>query len=224
MKKVIVLVVLSICFLSYANAATQYSVNTKYLSIQGGYGDTLYVGVTPIAAQTQGYIMGMPFNIEDALVAWDYPRNGRQVALMSLNTNCDFNISVAAPALALNSTSESFSLPYYLVFELRVAYYMLNSNTPKFETKTFVVSSEGTKVEDNSSFVSEVSEPRLSSSEDIHESGSSFSFMDPDVDYGSFLGSMEGIIYFKFARSADIEGAPGGDYTANVVITVVKNE
>ena len=77
-------------------------------------GATLFVNVVPLAAQTQSYIMGMPFSVDDALVAYDYGLEGRQIATWSILTNVPFTVSVNAEDL--KHTEQEKSLPYYLCF------------------------------------------------------------------------------------------------------------
>ena len=184
-KKLILVFAFFLIVIPISYAVTYKSTGTpKYLAIQGGYGATMYVGISPIASQSQGYIMGMPFSIEDSLVQPAYERPGRQVALISINTNCDFKVEITAPDLSWikndDYQQESFVLPYYLTFELQVAYFKLNSIIPEYDTKRFYVGSDGTSQADDETF-------KGNTSMIIQRSGVSFSFMENDIDYSSFL-------------------------------------
>ena len=99
MKKMSLLLVLIVLLAVDVFAATYNSTLTKHIAIQGGYGAVIYVTADPIASQSQGYIMGMPFSIEDRLVQFDYQRYGRQVAQWSMMANSEYNIKVKAPDL-----------------------------------------------------------------------------------------------------------------------------
>lgn len=218
MRKVICLILISMISIMLFSA-TYTEVQTKHLAIQGGYGEAIFVDIIPIASQSQGYITGMPFSIEDALVQYDYNRYGRQVAQWSILSNSDFNIIIEAPDLSWVPNEEytpaegKDSLPYLLTFESNISYYSENSNQPSYENKVFAVRSDGAK-----GTQIPASHEKLSQ---IYDSNEPFNIFDGEsVDYSSYVGSIEGIVYFKFAENADIEAAPGGDYIAQVKITV----
>lgn len=198
------------------------SVQTKRLGVQAGVDETLYVSMVPIAAQSQAFIMGMPFSVDDSLVSYDYTRNGRQIAMWSLLTNTEFEISVDADVLEHVDSdkageTEVVKLPYYLCFEYALSYFPVNSTEPISHQDAFVIRSEGS---------SSTSKPEAYRSYNVYESydgtdsdTNTFSIL-PNADYTSFIGTLEGSVFFKFAKDADPGNAKGGDYTANVTLTV----
>ena len=213
--------IISLLFLSLSSVFAEYSATlTKHLTIQGGFREALYIQVVPIASQSQSYIMGMPFSIEDSLVQFGYSRYGRQVAQWSLLANEDFRIQIDAPDLEwLKNDSypniDNCELPYILTFEYQIAYYPVNSSSPQYETRRFAVRSEGASGNAPASHAG-----MTLNTYDQATNGLNI-FGNEAVDFGSFVGSVEGIIYFKFDENADISAAPGGDYNASVTIKVV---
>lgn len=220
MKKMSLFLVLIVLLAVDAFAATYNSTLTKHIAIQGGYGAVIYVTADPIASQSQGYIMGMPFSIEDRLVQFDYQRYGRQVAQWSMMANSGYNIKVKAPDLEwIKNDSYSditeYQIPYILTFESQSAYYTFSSTEPFYENKVFAIWSDGALKTAPASHTSDINVP-------IHDSDVPFSLFEEGegVDYGSIVGSADGVIYFKLADNADVVEAPGGDYEAHVQITV----
>ena len=223
MKRFVILV-LFVLLVSSVLFGDANSVQSKRISVQGGVGTSLFIDVSPIASQSQAYIMGMPFNVDDTLVSYAYNRNGRQVASWSLLTNVPFSIKVDASDLAHNS---GYTLPYYLCFVYSLSYYAIDAANPTARERAFVIRSEGNTDKSNPPAYSNI----LSSEEyySIYDSGVTFKLIS-DVSYESrFVGTLDGLIYFKFGSATQqttssgvtlLEGAPGGDYSAIVTVTV----
>lgn len=209
LKKLMVMLTL---FLSLLVLEADPKTETKHLAIQGGLGSVMYVDVHPIASQSQYYIMGMPFSVEDDLVDFNYGRYGRLVANISMLANSRFKIKVSAPDLSWikndSYEEESWNLPYILTFECDVSYYLVNSVTPINDNFIFAVKS----VSANDT------KPQSHSKVEIAPAGGDVSLFNDNVDYDSLVGNAEGRVYFKFAQNADIVKAPGGDYIADVII------
>lgn len=198
-------------------------VQTKKLSIQGGIDTTLFVNVVPLAAQTQSYIMGMPFSVDDALVAYDYGLEGRQIATWSILTNVPFTVSVNAEDL--KHTEQEKSLPYYLCFNYSLSYYEIDAANPSSINSIFVIKSTG-----NEDAGMPDAYLKYGTSEEIIHTNNEKITLIPSADYSSHLvGSLDGIIYFKFAQNTLskseggdglLDSAPGGDYVAKVTVMV----
>lgn len=223
MKKFVVFVLI-INFTSFCIFGAK-QVQTKRLSIQGGIDTTLFVNVVPLAAQTQSYIMGMPFSVDDALVAYDYGLEGRQIATWSILTNVPFTVSVKADDLKHTTEKESLPLPYYLCFNYSLSYYEIDAANPSSINSIFVIKSTG-----NNDAEMPDAYLKYGTSEKIIYTNNEEITLIPSADYSSHLvGSLDGIIYFKFAKntlseSEEGEGlldsAPGGDYVAEVTVMV----
>ena len=123
MKRLLFFAIAVLMLISSLNARTR----TRSFDIQGAYGKVLEIDVEPLAAQTQDYVQGMPFNIEDSLVQYVAPnddgtvnqQNGRHIADMSLISNTDFNIYIRADKLrSVNKTKDGnyAELDYVLTF------------------------------------------------------------------------------------------------------------
>lgn len=224
MKKFIVFILIINLIAFCIFGATQ--VQTKRLSIQGGIDTTLFVNVVPLAAQTQSYIMGMPFSVDDALVAYDYGLEGRQIATWSILTNVPFTVSVNAGPLT-HTTDQKYRLPYYLCFEYSLSYYGIDAANPSSINSIFVIKST-----DNNDTVEEMPDAYSkygTYKEIIHTNNEKITLI-PSADYSSHLvGSLDGMIYFKFAQNTMsqssrgdglLDSALGGDYVAQVTVTV----
>ena len=61
------LIILLIFVLANVNAAYVHET-TRHFDLQAGYGATSSINITPIPAQSQSYVVGMPFSIEDPMV------------------------------------------------------------------------------------------------------------------------------------------------------------
>lgn len=225
MKKFVVFVLI-INFTSFCIFGAK-QVQTKRLSIQGGIDTTLFVNVVPLAAQTQSYIMGMPFSVDDALVAYDYGLEGRQIATWSILTNVPFTVSVNAEDLKHTNTDQEYRLPYYLCFDYSLSYYEIDAANPSSISSVFVFKSSGNN--DDANKMPDAYREYGTYEKIVHTNGKEISLI-PSADYSSHLvGSLDGIIYFKFAQdtmyqNVDEKGllysAPGGDYVAKVIVTV----
>lgn len=223
MKRFIILVLL-VLLVSSVLFGDANSVQSKRIGVQAGVGTTLFVNVSPIASQSQAYIMGMPFNVDDTLVSYGYNRNGRQVASWSLLTNVPFKIKVKAADLEHGT---GYTLPYYLCFVYSLSYYAVDAANPTARERAFVIRSEG-----NTDTAIPPAYSNVLSAEEyysIYNSEDSFNLIS-DVSYESrFVGTLDGLIYFKFGSATQsissggqglLDKAPGGDYSALVTVTV----
>lgn len=224
MKRLLFFAIAVLMLISSLNARTR----TRSFDIQGAYGDVLEIDVEPLAAQTQDYVQGMPFNIEDSLVQYVAPnddgtvnqQNGRHIADMSLISNTDFNIYIRAGKLRsvnkMENSDNYAELDYVLTFDYELAYHTSEGAEPsevsgkiKYETSNASVSQNG--------------------------AGSNWRVYDifNASYYTGFIGALNCPIYFQFTQAASaaitaakeqgIEGykvLPYGDYTADVYIVL----
>lgn len=213
MKKTVLILLVPLLFSSILPAAGWTRELSKSLKIQAGYGSVLSISVEPIPAQTQQYLIGMPFSIEDSAVQSSNHGNGRRIAYWQLLSNAD-NFIITITLEPLVSENGGYALPYVLTFEYSLGYYvgdMIN----KTDTKTFSVSSpddvvgsiaEQTEVGTSTTVMNIISELGLSNNT-------------------LFIGGNEGNIYFKFADSvgaSHIDSAPVGNYYADVKIKLTE--
>lgn len=219
-KRYICLLIIIICFSSLYSAAVE-NVKTKSIRIQAGVSNTLYVAVQPIAAQSQAYIMGMPFSIDDALVKYEYKEKGRHIASWSILTNTNFDITVVANDL-VHETEKDEKISYYLCFDYSLSYFPISAKDPITKEGAFVIKSEGNDDTDNpSSYV----DSKNSDFYMIKGSGEKFNLIS-DADSGTqYIGALDGAIYFKMSEASDkinssTESYPGGNYSGLVKITV----
>ena len=216
-KRYIFFLIIIVCFSSLYSAAVE-NVKTKSIRIQAGVSNTLYVAVQPIAAQSQAYIMGMPFSIDDELVKYEYKEKGRHIASWSILTNSNFDITVVANDL-VHETEKDEKISYYLCFDYSLSYFPINAKDPITKEGAFVIKSDGnTDTEIPSSYTDE-------NFYMIKKSGENFNLIS-DADSGSqYIGALDGAIYFKMSKASDkinssTESYPGGNYSGLVKITL----
>ncbi len=226
MKKSILIIVISLIFISSISAR----VKTRSFDLQGAFGTVAEIDIEPVAAQTQSYIQGMPFNIEDELVQYNEVvddkgnreiQSGRYIADMSLISNKDFNIFIRADKLRsvrANKEGNHAELDYVLTFDCSLAYYTPSSGGTSTEDTP-------TPTEDNIRLIYDTSAAGTNwLMYDIFEDGTAFL---------GFVGSLNSSVYFHFTKEASntistaknsadggYETLPYGDYTANVYIVL----
>lgn len=180
---------------------------TKSFNIQGGYGTFAELLVEPIPAQTQAYIIGMPFNIEDNLVQYGNTENGRMIATWSMMANTTpIKLKISGDKL-MHESGTSEPLDYILTLFYDIGYYDANGLLVNTTERTFTYDS------------SDAENPDFTT------------IFDSQIEQDSFIGSIDGSIYFMFTEKSSAllnpetgvpsyESFPGGNYSAEVVITL----
>lgn len=207
---VLSIVILFICSFAFAEIKTQ----TKGIRIQAGYQDFASLRITPVAAQSEAYLIGMPFNIEENYVQYDADTSGRVIANWSVLSNTRFKLEIESISPLVCSTNRLISpeFPYILTFEYNISY-----------------SKDGV---DNNQLSGEW---RIVSDDD-----STYGFVLPQEVVSSdnfFIGSVSGNIYFMFAETMEWKGsvmnvtdvvrsddAPPGSYYAAVKVKITTEE
>lgn len=213
MKKVPMIFLIALMVSPLFSSAQWMHEISKSLRIQAGYGSVLSINVEPIPSQTQQYLIGMPFSIEDSAVQSSNKGSGRRVASWQLLSNArNFNISVTLEPLV--SENIDYALPYVLTFEYSLGYYVGNTIN-KTDANTFKVYSpnsivgeigSGNTVETNTTVTNIINDLALTNNT-------------------LFIGGNDGYIYFKFADVVTddiINSAPIGNYTADVKIKLTE--
>ena len=171
------------------------TTTSKWVDIQGVYGETLSLEVTPIAAQTLSYISGMPFNILDNQVNPQQGAGGRRIADFSAASNTLFTIEVTATSMHPTGQNSPL-LDYILTFSFDVS-------TPagSYTDEQFSV---------ESSAAGNTYEYLIAS--DLESVGD------------GFIGILDGGIFFHFTgkgwETANSTAAPDGEYEATVKIAL----
>lgn len=174
---------------------------SRAISLQGAYGEVVSIEFEEIAAQTQSYLIGMPFNIQDQSVQSDSGA-GRVISRWNIIANTPFYLKLSCDGLYHENYSEIENYSP-LQFDLRFTFdlgYFINS-VEKSEEGEFTYSSG-------------------SQSEPV--------YLIPDgavPDSGAFIGSVDGLVYFKFTSYAsntldDDNSYPPGKYHAEVKVEV----
>lgn len=211
MKKILLLILLF--FISTSLFSETKSLQIKGFDIQAGVDDALDVSVTPIASQTEFFLIGMPFNIEEDYVRYSSTQDGRIIAHWSVLANTAFSLSIEAERLHHVDTAYiNAYLDYILTFTYDMSF-IDSSDISRTESGEFTYTTNlsggtlaGGKVEDNK-----------------------FIFDSP-LQSNSFIGNLNGDIYFMFTQDStdtinsykgeDNQRVPEGNYEARVTITI----
>lgn len=203
-------------------AVTYTSKQVKTITLQAGYSDVMDVTVTPLASQTNSFMQGMPFNIEESFVQYGETEYGRMVANWSVLSNASFTIQVNAGHLQAwdydtsSKKTGSRDLPYVLTFFYELGYQNSDGDEISSGEKQFEVYS-GTLYDS------------------VDDDDISFAVID-SISSGSYAGfaGATGSIYFQFTedsselieglRGTDAAEIPSGDYYATVTITLTAIE
>ena len=225
------MVLLSGIFMLHSGYVHQMS---KPLELQAAYGKVAYVSVTPIPAQGQSYIQGMPFNIEESYVLSTITdengkvipgsENGRLIANWSMISNSKVKLRITTTPMT-HVSKESDKLNYYLHFTYLMGYSDGNNNV-ELDTQYFNI-----PMKENDP----VSILKASDTQSVYEVDLFEVIADFTEGGSSYIGSLDGGIYFQFDEvsteliykekgKADSTSIPAGNYTASVLIEMVSQE
>ena len=190
-------------------SASYVEVRQDSFTLQAGYGTVAAISIKPIAAQTAAYIAGMPFNIEDSLVApidgSTASNAGRRIASFNLLSNTDFELEISGgPMMHENADPDTTpaKLDYILTFECQLGVYSGNTiQTRPVDRFTFESKNQTEKWS-----------PLL------------------DYDEKSFVGTVDGYISFIFddetinyihENSDNEQNLPAGNYETTVTVKII---
>lgn len=204
---------------------------SKPLELQAAYGQVAYVSVTPIPAQGQSYIQGMPFNIEESYVLSTITdengkvipgsENGRLIANWSMISNSKVKLRITTTPMT-HVSKESDKLNYYLHFTYLMGYSDGNNNV-ELDTQYFNI-----PMKENDP----VSILKASDTQSVYEVDLFEVIADFTEGGSSYIGSLDGGIYFQFDEisteqiyrekgKADSTSIPAGNYTAEVLVELI---
>ena len=234
MKKILLTIVIVLLIVSPLSAR----IRTRSFDLQGAYGEVAEIAIEPVPAQSQAYIQGMPFNIEDSLVQYVAPsdggadnpsegeanqdqnqQNGRYIADFSLISNTDFNVYIRADRLKSvepKSDGNPAELDYVLTFDYRLAYYTSEAS--------------GTEPSEISGRFKYETSANTANGANCY--WRMYDIFTANSFYG-LVGALNGPVYFQFTQAATntinnakalgIDGykvLPSGDYTADVYVVL----
>ena len=229
MRRVFVL-----CFVLFISAnvfCVDPYVNTRPISLQAGLNEALNVRVERIPSQSENYLQGMPFNIEDSQVQYveGSQAPGRLIAYWSLIANTDFNLTFTLEPLRHISSpgevNDNPPLSYVLTFEYIISY-GLSGN--KIDSQFSLDMSDPPSVRgENVTVLDDVpiskdadgtTTFKINLTEGLGDGGT----------ISDFIGSLDGGIYFIFTpeSTAALENDPDGEvykpgsYLATVTINM----
>lgn len=212
MKRRFFLLIILLLSCSAVFAATK--TQTKGISIQAGYQDFADLRITPIASQSEAYLIGMPFNIEENYVQYNADSSGRVIARWSVLSNARFTLEITEISPLINTTDKvsNIELPYILTFDYDISYSMDGIDNNSLSGFWRVVYGDDT----------------------------TYRFILPSQVVSSenfFIGSVAGNISFMFQDEMELDGvtrkvtdvvrsddAPPGSYYALVKITIKTEE
>lgn len=215
-RKIIISLLLASACMGFLSAAPgEPAAYTKGIKIQGGYDSVAAINVTPLATQSEGYLLGMPFPLNDSSVMVNASEKGRLIAKWNVLSNRRFLLDITAeimhPESEDNTKEASYvnGLGYILKFVYNLSYY----------------SGQEVNFIENGMLELKVADSTVKKVQE---------FKDMDIlkelalDTDSLVGSAEGSVYFKFDNSttslltdeALYSSLPDGNYLARVVITL----
>ena len=207
MKKIIIFILIFTS--SLLSLFAWQPLETKALQIQAGVDKALEINVEPIPAQTEFFLIGMPFNIEEDIVQYHSDDVGRRIATIDIISNTRFRMTVTSdgPMKHIENdgvrTVTSTPLNYILTFQFLLGYY------------------EGGNINESATTTIRY---RTAGSDTSWTIGAS-----PDPE--TFLGTVDGTIYFMFdqaasafiASSDDTSLRPGNyDSTVTIIVEAVE--
>ncbi len=214
-RKLNILLLLFTVFSLYAVPQPDVS---REIVLQGSYGEVMSISVEPIAAQTQAYRFGMPFDIQDISVQ-SSAALGRPIAHWSFlsNSSTPFSINVNAEKLTYDGSIETaVPLDYCLTFNYNVSY-SIDAEELSYSS-SFTHSTDDNPKSYAITYVNGEGKPVNSS----------------DIDLSQLRGSVDGTIFFKFLENqgdktsediiSDDDLTPPGNYFARVTLTLEVNE
>lgn len=222
-------VIISIFFMTAVfQLSAAVTTRTKSFRLQGGYDAVVAVDITGIAAQQMQGLVGMPFDITDKSVLSSNRGDGREIAKWSMLSNVPFLVKIDVTSmhnedLLEGQWNDSNSLNYVMTFDYKLVYDKDGISSTKRSTITIDTGSKSQNPAYDG-YPKDIDGSRYKTSFcfDIFDGVSV-------ADAGSFVGSLDGSIYFKFdddssVRVFDDTAIPGGNYSATVKITLETNE
>ena len=207
MKKIL-LIALIILGLSAPAYSDYVSARTKEFTLMAGYAEVLYLEIDEIPAQSNQYIAGMPFNIEDYQVQANETEHGREIATWNLLTNTsDFDLKIwGTPMTYVGEQENKTDLHYYLNIQYVLGYYLPGGSISSSESTWHEGIDPAAFTEANPKVID-----MLNGIDGIEEN--------------SFVGNLGGSIFFEFtpasseaiADDMDVDEVfPEGEYSASV--------
>ena len=182
-------------------AATYSSDLSRAIQLQGAYREVVSLDFEEIAAQTQAYLIGMPFNIQDQTVQ-SSAGEGRVISRWNIITNTPFTLRLSSEGMFHEDdlVAKDNALHFNLKFSYNLSYYI--DGVAKSSEASFTYDSNNVTM-DGISLVPAGAVP----------------------DSSTFIGSVDGLVYFKFVTSSsDIDDDttyPPGKYYADVKVEVI---
>ena len=198
---------ISILFITFGllpSISAYTPVRSDSFTLQAGYEESLEVSVQEIPAQSNAYIAGMPFDIEESLVQYGATPDGRRIATIDLLANTPFSLEISGGGMQhIGGEKAAQDLHYILNFDMEIGSY---------EGETSIGQDE------KFSFRSRTGSPMK---------------WTPEIDFtdGTFIGVVNGYIYFMFDQettnfisTSNDTTLPPGEYGTDVVITITALE
>lgn len=212
MKRMFCLVLLLVLLTLNLFAAKQ--TKTAVIELQGAYDSALNMSIEPIAAQSESYLAGMPFNIEEEFVQYRANSDGRIVARWNVLSNTKFNIymkldNMVHATLTGDNYAPDTPLSYILTFSYTLAYPNLSEDDYASSGSFYMTSGNDVNVISYGSSSATTDVQRVNISYAGNQSGTFYrvNLFDgdqfTDISQGSgFAGSVDGYVSFKFTSAA----------------------
>ena len=218
MKRIITFLIT--CFISLGLFAAYQHEISKPIQLQAGYDAVAFIEVEEVSSQSQAYIQGMPFNIEESYVQYGATEDGRLIAHWSMISNSQVKIRITAEPMH-HETKSSLMLPYKLLFTYSIGYTDDDGNNQVVRGEEFEAYSLSAPVNEETGYYGNVTEFNPT----------------PNIIFGdstdTYVGNLDGSIYFQFTEDAsalinseqnynhDTANIPVGNYVATVKVELI---
>ena len=132
-RQLIINLIVFVLILPLPAATVARNDMTRAIALQGSVGNVAKIQIDPIVSQSQGFAIGIPFNIQEPLVQYDGSGNGfgRAIAHWSAISNTDFILKIEAQqmqyvdkaSLEEEAVSKLVPLDYRLKLNYNMGYY-----------------------------------------------------------------------------------------------------
>ena len=230
MKKILTAILILVSIHPVFAATEEYvpsyiSEISRPIQLQGAVDEIASVEFDAISAQTQSYLIGMPFNILDQTVQHS-AGVGRVIARWSMLSNTLFDLKFNVVKYLHHEEDTNVDRPLYFILTLTYNLSYYDNNSAKSVLGSITFNATETPSVTNEIQIQGQGNPIVLSPSSTDPTRISVIPESVVPDIGAFIGSVDGIVYFKFAAGQEsnldsMEYAPSGDYSADIQVEVI---
>ena len=222
MKKIVtILLMLFISLMLFAET------RTASIQLQGAYQSALNMSIDPIAAQTESYLAGMPFNIEEEFVKYSLNSDGRAIANWNVLSNTKYKIYIKVEDMFhVDDQNHANPLSYHLTFTYNLSY---PEHLSQYDNAGSFLITSGKSTTHNATSPTKISIVNKSQNPQLTDNYYEVDFFDGMGDVkGGLTGTVDGRVFFKFTQDStkaieDDKGKPDTAVDENEVAATYKS-